>query len=100
MAKLNYEKSNRQARGVQYDGAHAPIPGLRAKTKKPAVGRFSKYNEEWVVGVIDTHALPKDGRLKVQKKDGSISMVRLGDYVGSRKLEFCKIKFYSFTKIS
>lgn len=99
MAKLNFEKANRQSRGVSRDGAYSSVGSVGTYTRKKAVGKFSKYKDEWVVGVIDKHSLPDDGRLSVSKKDGSSTLVHLEDYVGSKKLEFCKINFYTFTHI-
>ena len=99
MAKLNWEKQSRKERGVQRDGAYSSYGGKLPKIRKPAVGKFTKYDGKWAVSVVADHSLPSNGRLIVEKKDGSMTVVHIEDWIGSKKLEFCVLNFYTFSNV-
>lgn len=95
---MNWAAANRKP--VQRDGAYSVRDNERPRTRKDAVGKFSKYKDEWVVCVVDGHSIPEDRVIPVTKADGSSKLVKLLKYKGSKRLDHAKIEFYGFENIS
>lgn len=95
---MNWENANRKP--VQRDGAYSQRENIRPRTRKDAVGKFSKFDGQWTVGIVDGHSIPENKIIPVQKADGSSQLVQLMTRQGSKQLQYCRIDFYTFNKIS
>ena len=96
MAKMNHEKLNRQMRGVQIEGR---AKEKRAKITKRARGKFSKWNDQWAIMIVDGHSIPENKIVTVIKADGTSTQVQLLKIEGSKRWKQAKLNFYSFIPI-
>ncbi len=94
---MNYAKLN--AKPVQRDGAYSVRENIKPRTRKEAVGKFSKWADRWAIAIVDGHSLPHNMIVPVEKSDGTRKKVRLLTLQGSRQLQYAKLNFYSFTQL-
>ena len=99
MTRLDHAKLARNSRPVQRDGAYSNRDNETPRTRKEAVGKWNKFDGQWVVSVVSTHSIPESKIIPVEKSDGTRKMVRLLSRQGSTQLQFARVDYYSFVQL-